>query len=235
MTPAQQDFEKISTHLKTNASAPWTWLFYGDSITHGAAHTHGFRAFPEIFAERLRWELRFLYDVVINTGISGQTTVQLLDEKRYDWRVRRFAPDVVFILIGINDIVKLKNPDKFQQNLLSLVRRVRADGAIPVLQNYGNILHVPENSNYMMRYENLPVYNHIIRQISKSESIILVDHEKHWRELISSEDELKLLLGEAIHPGGKGHLEMAKRIFQTLNIFDPEAPCCNPSGTPFSL
>ena len=52
MTPAQQDFEKISTHLKTNASAPWTWLFYGDSITHGAAHTHGFRAFPEIFAER---------------------------------------------------------------------------------------------------------------------------------------------------------------------------------------
>ena len=40
---------------------------------------------------------------------------------------------------------------------------------------------------------------------------------------------------ETIHPGGKGHLEMAKLIFQTFNIFDPESPCCNPVGTPYSL
>ena len=80
MKQMQIDFEKISQHFNSKASAPWTWVFYGDSITHGAAHTHGFRAFPEIFAERVRWEMRFLYDAVINTGISGQTTVQLLDE-----------------------------------------------------------------------------------------------------------------------------------------------------------
>lgn len=235
MTQAQTDFEKISRHLSSKASAPWTWLFYGDSITHGAAHTRGFRAFPEIFAERLRWEMRFLYDVVINTGISGQTTVQLLDEKRYDWRVRRFKPDVVFILIGINDIVKLKNSSAFNENLLKLVRTVRDDGAIPVLQTYGNILHVPENDNYMLRYEKLPEYNQIIRQIAALESTILVDHEKHWNANVPDEKSLKLYLGEAIHPGGKGHLEMAKVIFETLGIHDPQSPCCNPVGTPWSL
>ena len=235
MTQAQTDFEKISRHLKSRASASWTWLFYGDSITHGAAHTRGFRSFPEIFAERLRWEMKFLYDVVINTGISGQTTVQLLNEQRYDWRVRRFNPDAVFILIGINDIVKLKNSTVFHDNLLKLVRTVRADGAIPILQTYGNILHVPENDNYMLRYEKLPEYNQLIRRIADTESVILVDHEKYWSTNAPDEQSLKLWLGEAIHPGGKGHLEMAKLIFQTLNIYDPECSCCNPVGTPWSL
>ena len=235
MTQAEIDFEKISAHLNTKASEPWTWLFYGDSITHGALHTHGFRAFPEIFAERIRWELRLLYDVVINTAISGQSTVQLLDESRFNWRVSRFAPNVVFILIGMNDIVKLKSAEKFHANLLELVRRIRSIGAIPVLQTNGKILFVPENEKYIMRYENLPQYNDTVRQVAADESIILIDHDAYWNEFICDEETLKLHLGEAIHPGGSGHLAMAKLIFQTFNIFDPESPCCNPVGTPQSL
>ena len=235
MTQAEIDFEKISKHLNTKASEPWTWLFYGDSITHGALHTHGFRAFPEIFAERVRWEMRLLYDVVINTAISGQTTVQLLDESRFDWRVSRFAPNVVFILIGMNDIVKLKSAEKFKSNLLELVRRVRSIGSIPVLQTNGKILYVPENEKYVMRYENLAEYNQVVRQVAEEESIILVDHEAYWNRNICDEETLKLHLGEAIHPGGLGHLAMAKVIFQTFNISDPESYCCNPTGTPWSL
>lgn len=235
MSQAAKDLEKISEHLKSNGSTPWTWVFYGDSITHGAAHTRGFRAFPEIFAERLRWEMRLLYDVIVNTGISGQTTVNLLNEKHYDWRVRRFNPDVVLIKIGTNDIVKLKDTEKYRANLVQLVKTVRQDGAIPVLQNYGHILHVPENDNYMLRYEKMPEYNQIIRQTAAAESVILVDHERHWRENASDEKTLRSWLGEAIHPGGKGHLELAKEIFRTFGIYDPEAACCNPVGTPWSL
>ena len=235
MTCLQLDLKKISDHLQNKSSPPWTWVFYGDSLTHGAAHTRGFRSFPEIFAERVRWEMRLLYDVVINTGISGQTTVQLLDEKRYQWRVRRFAPDVVFILIGSNDIVKLKNVDTYRQNLLELVRRVRNDGAIPVLQTYPTILRVPENDKYMLRYRDFPEYNQAIRQLAADESVILVDHHLYWQQFAADEKTLKLWLGEAIHPGGKGHLEMAKLIFRNLDIFDPESSCCNPVGTPWSL
>lgn len=230
MTQAEIDFEKISKALKTKASDPWTWLFYGDSITHGAAHTHGFRAFPEIFAERIRWELRRLYDAVINTAISGQTTVQLLDETRYEWRVRRFKPDVVFLLIGMNDIVKLKDIDKFRANFVELIRRVRNDGAIPVLQNYGAVLQVPENANYMLRYEKLPEYNAVIRQTALDESTIFIDHEAYWKCHASDEATLKCWLGEPIHPGAKGHLEMAKLIFQSFNIFSEDSACCTPES-----
>ena len=231
----QQDFEYIAGHLKNSGSAPFTWVFYGDSITHGAAHTRGFRSFPEIFAERIRYEMRFFHDVVINTGISGETAVDLLNEAHYDWRVRRFKPDVVFILIGINDIVKLKNAEQYRANLQELVRRVRADGAVPVLQTYGTILQVPEDGNYMLRWEKLPEYNQIIRQTAADGSVIMIDHEKHWQENASDEKTLRSWLGEAIHPGGKGHLELAKEILRAFDIYDQGSACCDPVGTPWSL
>ena len=67
-----------------------TWVITGDSITHGALHTLGWRSYPEHFAERVRWELRRMRDVVINTGISGERTGGLL--KDFDWRAARFQP-----------------------------------------------------------------------------------------------------------------------------------------------
>ena len=87
----------------------------------------------------------------------------------------------------------------------------------------------------MIRYEKWQEYNQCIRDVAAAESVILIDHNKYWNDNIPDEKTLKLWLGEAIHPGGKGHLEMAKLIFRTFNIFDPESPCCNPVGIPFSL
>ena len=40
---------KIAEHIKNRGKQQWTWVFYGDSITHGAAHTHGWRSFMEIW------------------------------------------------------------------------------------------------------------------------------------------------------------------------------------------
>ena len=117
--------DSIAKHLSSPGDKPWCWLFYGDSITHGAKHTHGWRDFTEIFAERLRWEMSLRQDVVINTGISGNSTVDLLND--YDWRVRHWQPNVVFILIGTNDIIKLDNIGLFKSNLLRLLEQNATD------------------------------------------------------------------------------------------------------------
>jgi hypothetical protein len=62
MNPAD---ERPRTLLRTEK--PVKWLFYGDSITHGAAHTRGWRDYTEIFSERIRTELQRAEDVVIKT------------------------------------------------------------------------------------------------------------------------------------------------------------------------
>ena len=68
-----------------NSPKPVKWLFYGDSITHGAYHTFGWRDYTQLFAERVRGEMGRNMDVVINTAISGNTTRQLLEG--FSWRV----------------------------------------------------------------------------------------------------------------------------------------------------
>jgi lysophospholipase L1-like esterase len=56
-----------------NKNKPITWVFVGDSITHGARHTNGWRSYSEHFAERMRWEMKRYTDTVINTGITNDT------------------------------------------------------------------------------------------------------------------------------------------------------------------
>ena len=48
---------------------PLRWVFAGDSITHGALHTMGWRDYTELFSERLRHELKRPRDCVVKTGV----------------------------------------------------------------------------------------------------------------------------------------------------------------------
>ena len=163
---AANDFEIIRKHFSEENSDSWHWIFYGDSITHGANHTHGWRSFPEIFNERIRWEMKKKLDIVINSAFSGNTTIQLIDSELYPKMVRCFAPDVVFIMIGINDIVRLNDSELYRKNLTELVRTIRADKAIPILQTCMTFQNKPEDPNYVKRYQERPFYNQIIREVA---------------------------------------------------------------------
>ena len=228
---AANDFEIIRKHFSEENSDSWHWIFYGDSITHGASHTHGWRSFPEIFNERIRWEMKKKLDIVINSAFSGNTTMQLIDRELYPKMVRCFAPDVVFIMIGINDIVRLNDSELYRKNLTELVRTIRADKAIPILQTCMTFQNKPEDPNYVKRYQERPFYNQIIREVACSEDVLLIDQDTAWEKVAVSPEKLAEMLGEELHPGALGHLECAKEIFRALNIFDPTANSCNPIGT----
>ena len=228
----EADLAKITAHFASR-TAPWTWVFYGDSITHGAVHTHGWRSFPEIVQERVRTEMNRPMETFINSGNSGQTSLSLVNENQYNWQVRRHKPNVVLLLIGCNDIVRPNcgGPEEFRQRLTELVRRVRQDGAIPVLQTYNTIKLVEKPTSdylrgYVKRYNEFPQYNAVIREVAAAEDTILVDHRKLWEEKTSDPQELDRWLGETIHPGGYGHLQMAILILKELGLYDQKSKCC---------
>src|SRR5690606_33655925 len=96
------------------------WLFTGDSITHGAKHTHGYRSYPEVFQERIRWEIGRVRDVVINTGISGHAAENILSD--FEWRISQFNPDVVSVMIGTNDCARTgMTPGKYRNHVTELI------------------------------------------------------------------------------------------------------------------
>jgi acyl-CoA thioesterase-1 len=198
---------------------PNTWLFTGDSITHGAKHTHGSRSYPEIFAERIRWELKRVRDMVINTGISGNATSNILGD--FDWRVTQFKPAVVSLMIGTNDCARKDlTVDIFEQNLTTIVGKIRDLGAIPILHTPNPIIiqKAPERKT-------LPDYIPIIRRVAETKQVILADNYSHW-QTTTDIDVNREWLNDPLHPGARGHQEIARLLFKTLSIFDPIEPTC---------
>jgi lysophospholipase L1-like esterase len=203
-------------------SQPATWVFTGDSITHGALFTEGWRSFPEHFAERVRWELRRFHDVVINTGICGERSGDLCNS--LEDRVLRFGPDVALVLIGMNDA--LAGPagrTEFERNLIEIVGRIREAGTIPVLQT-PNAVFQP---NCATRVD-LPAYVDLIRDVAYRVDVPLIDHWEHWQTRKPDPEELLAWLqDQSIHPNYLGHREMARHICHAFGVFDPSSMTCS--------
>jgi acyl-CoA thioesterase I len=221
ITNAAADLAVIQARLE-NKSAPITWVFTGDSITHGASHTHGERSYHEHFAERVRWEMGRRRDVVVNTGISGDTADGIL--KDFEHRVARFKPDVVSIMIAMNDCAG--GPEarsKFESNLRELIRRVRSTGVAPLLHTTN-----PIDTSRESRRNDLPAYNEIIVKVALAESVVLVDHWTHWRKQRPGLASLNEWLNDPVHPNARGHREFAILLFRVLGIYDDKSPTCQP-------
>lgn len=118
------DFGRIATIL--NSDTPATWVVTGDSITHGALWTNGWRSYVEHFQERVRWELGKPKnsDFVLDTGVSGSTTNDLT--AKFAERVAAFSPRVVSVMLGTNDVATPGiGVAVYRANLLKLIASIR--------------------------------------------------------------------------------------------------------------
>ena len=209
--------ERIKRLLESKA--PTKWLFYGDSITHGALHTFGARDYTQHFSERVRHELARGDDIVLNTAISGSTTRDLLSG--FSWRVEQSRPHVVFLMIGTNDSSVERNVEQgeFERNLHDLCRRIDEIGGVPVLQTACPILKgtAPD------REAGFPVYMEIIRRVACESRVPLIDHETYWR---ANEKQRFFWMSDPLHPNSFGHIVFSKFLFESLGILDPVSPVC---------
>jgi lysophospholipase L1-like esterase len=205
---------------------PSVWVFTGNSITQGAKHTHGQRSYPEIFAERTRWEMGRTSDVIINTAISGNTSRNILDG--FDQRVIRFHPNVVVLMIGTNDAAIKNNIsiNLFESNLMQIIKKIREIDAVPVLLTPSLIIadKAPERKDLEMEK-----YVIKIREVAEKNNVILVDNWSIWSNELQEKYHgavYRELLNDPLHPNGHGHKEIAIALFKALSIFDINTPTC---------
>lgn len=202
---------------------PITWLFSGDSITHGALHLKGYKSFAELFGERVRGELSTQYparakDLVLNTGVSSATTRDLV--ANFDRWITVNDPDVVFLAFGMNDSSNRLVPiAEYEANLRNAVDKIRLMGAVPILGTINTIK--PGDAG---RLTNLPAYVQVVRDIAEDKNVLLVDHYKYWTEAEEVESNIKNnWLNDNIHPNYIGSTHMAANIFQAVGIYDPSS------------
>lgn len=215
---ARRDADRLREIL---AGPPVTWVFLGDSITQAVTHTHGRRGYVEHFAERVRGELGRLSDAVINSGVAGSTAEDLLPE--FHWRAGRFAPDVVFVMFGTNDV--LAGPDGvrgYRYRLDQIVQRSRDVGATVVLQTPPAI--VADGGRTPAR---LAEYVEQVRAVAAGLGVVLVDHAAHWVAAADGDGVPEGWLDDAFHPSATGHHELALTLLRALGIDDDESAVCS--------
>jgi lysophospholipase L1-like esterase len=216
-SPSHDTLETVRAHFARKE--PVRWLFCGDSITHGLKHTRGRRDYTQHFAERVRGELGRRRDVVLNVAASGETTRELLED--FKWRVEESRPDVVFLMIGMNDCAKSRSMQvwQFSSNLKEFCRRVQALGAAVVLQTSPPVVQglAPE------REALFPAFMDVVRSVAHSNSAALVDHHDFWR---NHPGKHILWMADAYHPGAYGHLAVAHCLFHALGIFCGSSDTC---------
>ena len=183
-------------------------VFTGDSITHGPFHTKGYRSYTEHFRERLKEKFKNENIMVFNTGVSGATTRDIIRD--FHICVNIYDPDVVFIMLGMNDSSNQIVPlEEYRSNILELINKVREIGAIPIIQT-SNIIKMD------LSRKSLKFYMDIVRAVARENNVMLIDHYSHWEELEKENSNIKNeLLNDLIHPNEKGHLEIVKFIFIT--------------------
>ena len=201
------EMERIKAILKD--PAPARWLFYGDSLTHGAKHTEGKRDFTEHFRERVIWELHRSRDLVLNSAHSGFKTAELLRD--FEWRAAAFRPTVAFVMIGTNDSANGVTPEEFAQRLGELLDRFSAIGTITVLQT-----PVPALRDLDPKRESMPLLAESMRQLAARRNVPLIDHFALWQACPAE----FYLHADTLHPNAAGHIKIAHDIFRALGIFE---------------
>lgn len=204
-----------------DSSRPLTWVMTGDSITHGLIHTRGARNYVDHLHELIRGDLGRGQDAVINTAISGWRADLILDD--FDRRVTHWTPDVVPLMIGTNDCTTLwLNPvievSDFTASITELVTRVRALGAIPVLQTPPmiDLMRAPDR-------ERIGDFVRAIRDVAADEGVILADQHAFFESFAEgtgpgNEGQAWGLLDDAFHPNADGHAALALCLARALGL-----------------
>lgn len=206
---------------------PVKWLFAGDSITHGAYHTLGWRDFTELFSERLRYELGRPRDFVIKSGISGWKITNLADD--LDWNVLQFNADVVLMKFGMNDCtLGSEGLDTFRSTYIGVIEAIQARGSKVLLQTPNPVLEHAGRIEYagVPRFDVLGTYCEAILEIADTCRVPLIDHYERWRTRYSRGTLQHLMVGDGFHPNEYGHRALAQGLFESLGIQDTASPTC---------
>lgn len=195
---------------------PVRWVFAGDSITHGALHTMGWRDYTELFSERLRHELKRPRDCVTKTGVSGWRIGNIADD--LDWSVLQHRPHVLSVAVGMNDCTAGEaGVAAFEATYRTVLARLREAGSPTV------ILHTPPRILPLdTKRESLPQYAASIRRIAEATDAILVDHYAVWQPLEET-GKLAHYLANAFHPNEYGHRLMAATLLKKLGLWSAES------------
>ena len=178
-------------------------VFMGDSITENWKLGD-----PELFEHG-----------VLNRGISGQTTPQMLVRFRSD--VIALKPRIVHILAGTNDLAGNTGPNRpqdFKDNIMTMAELARAHGIRVVLAS------IPPAATFNWRpqlhpAEQIPELNGWLRDYASRNGFDYIDY---YSILAGPNGEFNPeLSNDGVHPNREGYRLMRKQLARKIGLSEP--------------
>jgi lysophospholipase L1-like esterase len=157
---------------------------------------------------------QFFNGAIVNRGISGQTTPQMLVRFRAD--VITLRPQIVHILAGTNDVAGNTGPTRaqdYKDNIMSMAELARAHGIRVILGS------IPPAASFSWRPQLNPVprireLNRWLRDYAAQNTFDFIDY---YTPLAGPAGELKSELGnDGVHPNRVGYRVMRDLLEKTL-------------------
>ena len=203
---AAQDWPGLCRYRAANASAlaasvATRVVFMGDSITGNWA-----LADPVFFDRE-----------IVNRGISGQTTAQMLVRFRAD--VVALRPKIVHILGGTNDVAGSTGPTSaqdFKNNIMSMVEIARANGIDVILGNLPPaVASLTWGRPGLEPTTTIKGLNAWLRDYSAQQRIAYIDY---YTALAGPAAGLRSDLGnDGVHPNRKGYTVMRRLVEEKVS------------------
>ena len=175
-----------------------TVLAVGDSITRGyGADGQGY---PEQLQSLLQSDSARSGIRVVNHGIDGERTDGLL--ARIDTELAQNRPSVVLLTIGGNDLLRKQPEAQTRRNLQTIVDRIRAAGAWPI------VFAVPKPT--LVAAAGLASDHAMYAELADGGDASVI--EDVVGDILAREE----LRADAIHPNAQGYAQMAQAAFGAL-------------------
>lgn len=209
LTPQQQVIRD-----KAEKEEPLTWLFAGDSITHAAAHTHGYDGIAQLFDKYVKEDLGRTDDIVINTAASGATTAITLNN--IDQRIKKYHADIVSVMLGTNDTRDI-NETTYKQNLRDIVAAAKEANEDAVV-----IFRTPCASSW-----GVGNYAKWMKEVAAEEEykdVICIDQYTDWTAELNTYTYLwgrMYYFGDyptKVHPSVEGHALMNRQFIEECGL-----------------
>ena len=198
-----------------------TILFQGDSITDCCRYAYEMDGlgygYATIVASRLMYDYPELNLKFINRGIGGNRVADLVE--RWDKDCINIQPDILTILIGINNVWRefdsndpTTNVDfeKYYREVL-IKTKEKTNAKIIIMSPF--LIPYPEDRNTWRK--GFDEKKSIVEKLVKEFDLEYIDIDKMFLELVEKK-EAKYWAEDGVHPTPAGHQAIANALLEVL-------------------
>jgi lysophospholipase L1-like esterase len=203
-----QSFEQVM-EIKNNTIK---YVALGDSLTYGMGAQNQAESFPYLLAGKLSSSTTTVE--AVNLAMPGETSAGLLRDQIAE--AVKQNPQMITLLIGINDIHNRVTKDAYQKNLSAIVKTLQEKTLAKIylinLPDLGTktLILPPYNLYFDVRTKE---FNEIISNVAKEYGIAVIDI--YQSKTIFKHDKL-YYSADQFHPSAKGYELWTNLIYDQL-------------------